>query len=79
MPHKGLKRRNAKKDQVTKYIQMGMFIIETGKVQFLVQKSVEYKVLDLICKYTFGPLYSSSKFMIACQIAVLIHFQIARL
>ena len=38
MPHKGLKRRNAKKDQVTKYIQMGMFIIETGQVQFLVQK-----------------------------------------
>ena len=28
MPHKGLKRRNAKKDQVTKYIQMGRFIID---------------------------------------------------
>ena len=50
MPHKGLKRRNAKKDQVTKYIQMGMFIID-GHFE-LIKKSVLEFTIHWLGKYS---------------------------
>ena len=35
-------------------------------------------MLDLLLKSKFGPFYFSSKFMITCQKARLVHFQIVR-
>ena len=39
---------------------------------------VENHVLDLLRKGKFGPFYFFSKFMITCQKASLVHFQIVR-
>ena len=41
-------------------------------------EGVQNHVLDLLRKGKFGPFYFSSKFMIMCQKANLVHFQIVR-
>ena len=41
-------------------------------------EGVQNHVLDLLRKGKFGPFYFSSKFMITCQMASLVHFQIVR-
>ena len=41
-------------------------------------EGVQNHVLDLLRKGKFGPFYFFSKFMITCQKASLVHFQIVR-
>ena len=45
----------------------------------LTQTKVRIDPLQLWTKFTYGPFYLSSKFMITCQIEVLVQFQIDRI